>query len=92
MFEKAAKYNIPVKYASSASVYGNEQGIINPLNYYALSKVTVDYWVQDNIDDFLLFKDLDTLMFMEWEKNTKEIKQVHIKFKDKLKKLANLNY
>ena len=52
LFEKAAKYNIPVKYASSASVYGNEQGIINPLNYYALSKVTTDYWVQDNIDRF----------------------------------------
>ena len=56
LFEKAAKYNIPVKYASSASVYGNEQGIINPLNYYALSKVTVDYWVQDNIDRFSLIQ------------------------------------
>ena len=52
LFEKAAKYEIPVKYASSASVYGNEQGIINPLNYYALSKVTTDYWVQDNMDRF----------------------------------------
>ena len=56
LFEKAAKYNIPVKYASSASVYGNEQGIINPLNYYALSKVTVDYWVQDNMDRFPLIQ------------------------------------
>lgn len=56
LFEKAAKYNIPVKYASSASVYGNEQGIINPLNYYALSKVTTDYWVQDNIDRFSLIQ------------------------------------
>lgn len=56
LFEKAAKYDIPVKYASSASVYGNEQGIINPLNYYALSKVTIDYWVQDRIDEFPLIQ------------------------------------
>ena len=54
LFENAILFNIPVKYASSASVYGNEQGIINPLNYYALSKVTTDYWVQDNIDEFSL--------------------------------------
>ena len=54
LFEKAIEYKIPVKYASSASVYGNQQGIINPLNYYALSKVTVDYWVQDHIDEFEL--------------------------------------
>ena len=56
LFEKAIKYDIPVKYASSASVYGNEQGIINPLNYYALSKATVDYWVKDNMDRFSLIQ------------------------------------
>ena len=56
LFEQAAKYDIPVKYASSASVYGNQQGIINPLNYYALSKVTTDYWVQDHIDEFPLIQ------------------------------------
>ena len=56
LFNKAAEYNIPVKYASSASVYGNEQGIISPLNYYALSKVTIDYWVQDNMDRFPLIQ------------------------------------
>lgn len=56
LFTKASEYNIPVKYASSASVYGNEQGIISPLNYYALSKVTIDYWVQDNIDKFPLIQ------------------------------------
>ena len=56
LFNKAAKYEIPVKYASSASVYGNEQGIINPLNYYALSKVTTDYWVQDNMNRFPLIQ------------------------------------
>ena len=56
LFEQAAKNDIPVKYASSASVYGNQQGIINPLNYYALSKVTTDYWVQDHIDEFPLIQ------------------------------------
>tara|TARA_B100000575_G_scaffold272516_1_gene254680 strand:- start:1213 stop:2013 length:801 start_codon:yes stop_codon:yes gene_type:complete len=52
LFKKAIEYKIPVKYASSASVYGTQQETINPLNYYALSKVTVDYWVLDNIDSF----------------------------------------
>lgn len=37
LFEFAIQYGIPVKYASSASVYGNQQGIFNPLNYYAIS-------------------------------------------------------
>ena len=52
--EQAIRYQIPIKYASSASVYGNQQGIINPLNYYAISKVISDYWVQDNMDRFSL--------------------------------------
>ena len=52
--EQAIRYQIPMKYASSASVYGNQQGIINPLNYYAISKVISDYWVQDHIDEFKL--------------------------------------
>jgi len=55
LFEKAIEYGIPVKYASSASTYGRcmpTDGIINPLNYYAMSKATVDYWVQDNMHKF----------------------------------------
>ena len=52
LFEKAIEYQIPVKYASSASVYGNLQGVFNPLNYYAISKLQIDYWVQDNINKF----------------------------------------
>ena len=56
--EQAIRYQIPIKYASSASVYGNQQGIINPLNYYAISKVISDYWVQDNIDRFSLVQGL----------------------------------
>ena len=54
LFKQAIKYQIPIKYASSASVYGNQKDIINPLNYYALSKVVMDYWVQDHINDFKL--------------------------------------
>lgn len=55
LFARAIEYKIPVKYASSASVYGNqtkELKIINPLNYYAISKLQIDYFVQDNIDQF----------------------------------------
>jgi ADP-L-glycero-D-manno-heptose 6-epimerase len=43
-----------MKYASSASVYGNTSDIINPLNYYAITKVIGDYWVQDHMDEFEL--------------------------------------
>ncbi len=52
LFEKAIEYGIPVKYASSASVYGNTKGKINPLNYYAITKLQVDYFVEDNLDKF----------------------------------------
>jgi ADP-L-glycero-D-manno-heptose 6-epimerase len=55
LFEKAIEYQIPVKYASSASVYGNQTKdlkIINPLNYYAITKLQIDYFVQDSIDKF----------------------------------------
>jgi len=49
LFEKAIEYGIPIKYASTAALYGNGKG---PLNQYALSKLQVDYWVQDNFDKF----------------------------------------
>jgi ADP-L-glycero-D-manno-heptose 6-epimerase len=53
LFEKAIEYQIPVKYASSASVYGNSGGYyINPLNHYAMSKAIVDLWIQDNMKRF----------------------------------------
>lgn len=49
LFEKAIEHGIPVRYASSASVYGNSKDYsYNPLNYYAMSKLTVDMWVQQN--------------------------------------------
>lgn len=53
LFEYAIHYQIPITYASSASVYGNSRDYqINPLNYYALSKATIDLWVLDNINRF----------------------------------------
>ena len=53
LFEKAIEHQIPVKYASSASVYGTSNNReMNPLNYYAISKLQVDYWVRDNMDKF----------------------------------------
>jgi ADP-L-glycero-D-manno-heptose 6-epimerase len=52
LFQKAIEYQIPVKFASSASVYGNTQGQINPLNYYAITKLQIDYFIQDNLDKF----------------------------------------
>ena len=52
LFERAIEYQIPVKYASSASVYGNTNGQISPLNYYAITKLQIDYFVQDNLDKF----------------------------------------
>lgn len=40
--------NIPIQYASSASVYGNEAGgLEDPLNCYAFSKQLVDNYVRD---------------------------------------------
>ena len=57
IFEEAIKRGIPIHYASSGSVYGNsiaDYGVyeINPLNYYAISKLTVDLWVRENYSRF----------------------------------------
>jgi ADP-L-glycero-D-manno-heptose 6-epimerase len=48
LMEKCLEHKIPIKYASSASVYGNMSREINPLNQYAMSKAIVDYYVRDN--------------------------------------------
>ena len=52
LFEKAIQYQIPVKFASSASVYGNTNDSINPLNYYAITKLQMDYYITDHMDEF----------------------------------------
>jgi ADP-L-glycero-D-manno-heptose 6-epimerase len=49
LFEWVSRGSIPITYASSASVYGNGDG---PLNYYAMSKATIDMWVKDNMKRF----------------------------------------
>ena len=35
-------------------MYGRSLNEINPLNYYAITKVITDYWVQDHMDEFKL--------------------------------------
>lgn len=51
LFLYCTHYNIPIVYASSASVYGNSDNYqINPLNFYALSKATIDYKAAELID------------------------------------------
>ena len=52
LMEKAIEFGVPVKYASSASVYGNHHPSVNPLSFYAISKLQVDYWVLENLRRF----------------------------------------
>ena len=53
LFNRAKIYNIPIVYASSASVYGNSFTYsLNPLNHYAISKANIDIWVESNLDKF----------------------------------------
>ena len=54
LFKKAIVNMIPIKFASSASVYGhlNKENLVNPLNYYAITKLQTDYWIQDHMDEF----------------------------------------
>ena len=52
LFEKAVEHQIDVKFASSASVYGNQEGIVNPLNYYAITKLQMDYYIHDHMEEF----------------------------------------
>lgn len=54
LLKYAIQYNIPIKYASSASVYGNTNQQINPLNQYAISKLQIDYAVLDSLEKFNL--------------------------------------
>jgi ADP-L-glycero-D-manno-heptose 6-epimerase len=56
LFEKCIEYQIPVKYASSASVYGNPEKQPGPLSLYAASKHIVDLWVLRNIERFKLIQ------------------------------------
>jgi ADP-L-glycero-D-manno-heptose 6-epimerase len=53
LFNIAIEYQIPIVHLSSASVFGNSLIYsYNPLNYYSLSKTTVDLYIEDNLDKF----------------------------------------
>lgn len=53
LFEYAKIHNIPIVYASSASVYGNSYTYAyNPLNHYSISKANIDIWVESNLNKF----------------------------------------
>lgn len=55
LFTKCIQHQIPVTYASSASVYGNDpDGKLDPLNLYAYSKMLVDQMVEANMRKFKL--------------------------------------
>lgn len=56
LFEACAINGVPVKTASSASVYGNLVHEVNPLNYYSLSKLTMDYWIEEHMAHFPLIQ------------------------------------
>lgn len=50
LFDICAEKQIPITYASSASVYGNSfVYAIQPLNYYAMTKAIIDYKAQEYI-------------------------------------------
>lgn len=55
LFEKAILWRIPVCYASSSTVYGNNtDSSVNPMNIYAYSKMLVDQYVQKHMEKFKL--------------------------------------
>ena len=54
LFKKAQIFNIPIIYASSASVYGNRSDYsCNPLNLYADSKMLIDTYVEQHISEYI---------------------------------------
>ena len=56
LFEKCIENEIPVKYASSASVYGDKSRGLGPLSLYASSKHIIDLWVSQNLNRFSLIQ------------------------------------
>ena len=52
LFKKFINSSTVIKYASSASVYGNSKNGYDPLNLYSKSKLDIDNWVIENIDYF----------------------------------------
>lgn len=56
LFEKCIEHEVPVKYASSASVYGDKSKGLGPLSLYASSKHIIDLWVAQHLDRFKLIQ------------------------------------
>ena len=53
LFNIANAHKIPIKYTSSASIFGNSKDYsINPLNQYAMSKAWIDLWIGDHFREF----------------------------------------
>ena len=58
LLEWCIEYNIPFVYASSASVYGlgangfHEEAALDPINYYAISKVAFDMFALQKMKDY----------------------------------------
>jgi ADP-L-glycero-D-manno-heptose 6-epimerase len=52
LISRATSFGVPIRYASSASVYGSPSDHGRALTPYAASKLAVDSWVNDNIDTF----------------------------------------
>ena len=67
------------------------EGIINPLNYYALSKVTVDYWVLDHINEFKSIQGFRYFnVYGDGEDNKGDQASPIHKFTDQIKKTGKL--
>lgn len=56
LLEKCIEYEVSVKYASSASVYGDKSKGLGPLSLYASSKQIIDLWVTQNLNRFKLIQ------------------------------------
>lgn len=61
LFQRCIQNDVPVKWVSSASVFGNTFAslsgrCINPLNQYAFSKAVVEQWVEDHLHQFKEFQ------------------------------------
>ena len=68
------------------------EGIINPLNYYALSKITVDYWVQDHLNEFKSIQGFRYFnVYGEGEENKGDQASPIHKFTEQIKEQVNLN-
>jgi len=92
LMNKAIEYGIAIKYASSASIYGNCYPNNNPLNLYALSKLQVDLWVLDNLDKFKLIQGFRYFnVYGDGEEGKRQQASPISKFQTEAKKFNQIN-